>query len=208
MSIKKSILFSLVSFLSFSQSYFLEVGANETEYNYTNENNVSLETLEASTGLSFKVGMSDLFFETDEISHSIGASIQSFNATGGRGTGMDGTGLTQVDSYEWNTTFVGIFNELSIPIINKGISVAINSGIDLSVLLDGKQKISNAIFDLNESDDFKGIFQTSKVGLSIKINESIEFGYSIMYSSGLKNIGKGDDAFNMKTNQVSLKIIK
>jgi hypothetical protein len=29
-----------------------------------------------------------------------------------------------------------------------------------------------------------------------------------MYSSGLKNIGKGDDAFNMKTNQISLKIIK
>ena len=68
MSIKKSILFFLVSFFSFSQSYFLEVGANETEYNYTNENNVSLETLEASSGLSFKVGMSDLFFETDEIS--------------------------------------------------------------------------------------------------------------------------------------------
>lgn len=207
MLIKKSILFFFVSFLSFSQSYFFEVGANETEYNYIDENNVSLETLEASSGLSFKVGVSDLFFQIDELTHSFGASIQSFNATGGRGSGMNGTGLTQVDSYEWNTTFVGIFNEISIPVINKGFSVAINTGINLSMLFDGKQKISNAIYDLNEADDFKGVFQTSKVGLSIKVNKSIEFGYNILYTSGLSNIGKGDDAFNMKTNQISLKII-
>lgn len=217
MHFKKTIFFFLISFFSFSQNYFLESGVNLTTYDFSISGNTDNENLEPGAGFFLKLGLSDLIFSSDSvltkagINHSIGLSLQCFNATGGNGTATINNRNTINDSYEWNTIFMGLFNDFSYPIYKNKTTVLVNLGIDHAFLLDGKQTISNAIYSLTQSDEFTGLWQTIKLGLSFKIGDvadkAIEFGCNYLVSNNLGRQGDHNQRLTMSSCQISFKII-
>lgn len=217
MHLNKIFFVCIISIYSFSQNYFLESGINLTTYDFETHGNIKNENLEQGAGFFLKLGASDLIFKPSSIIsksgiiHSIGLSIQRFNSTGGNGTATLNNGTDGNDSYQWNTTFMGLFNDFSYPIYENKTTLLLNVGLDHAFLLDGKQSISNEIYSLTQSNEFKGVWQVVKLGLSFRIGEiadkAIEFGCNYLLTNNLSRLGNQDQRLSFSSLQISFKLI-
>ena len=204
--------FILFSFCIYSQSILFKTGLNMTTYDYTNSKNKTNSNIESSTGSFYEIGYSIPIktgtYGTRRGSRSRNAklyatsslTLNQYNATGGN----------NVDSYSWDTNYLGWNNYLNYSLLdqNKFIDFSIKGGLGISTIIHGKQKIGGEIFDLKFNNEFNGLWISPVIGFNIKYDLFEETYLSLGYDfSKVISTNKNSESLSFFNKQLSFGIL-
>lgn len=198
------LIFLFCSGLVFAQEGYFSSGKNYTKYIYKDANLVRNRTIQSGTGNYYELGYTKKFI-IEKLFYSLGMSLNEYNATGGN----------TASSYRWDTQYLGINGGLSYnfysfkSIKEKKVNLFVETGLNVSSLIYGKQQINGIYYDLRHQKEFSGILLGSSVGLRIEYpilsNAKISLEYDLCQSVNVANSSKEKLSFN--TNQLGLGII-
>lgn len=169
-------LFLLICSLSFCQnSVFIKTGRNITEYTYTNELGDKASNISSDFGNSYSFGYSkNLKYKLNKHSFVYDSEI-SFDE-------FNSSVYSKNLLVHWRTIYGSINNALLIPILNpKKFNLYFKLGGNVSTIIYGKQELDNLIYDLKNTNSFKGIFLTGVIGIQAKYLVSEFGGFSVGY---------------------------
>lgn len=163
--------FILFSFCIYSQSIIFKTGLNMTQYDYKNSKNKSNGNIDSSSGTFFELGYS-MPIKTGKYGSRRGygrnsklyltssITLNQYNATGGN----------NVDSYTWDTNYMGWDNYFNYSFFYKKdlVDLSIKGGLGISSIINGKQKIGGETYDLKFNKEFNGIWFSPMIGINIK----------------------------------------
>lgn len=177
-----------------AQEVYFSTGKNFTTYNFKNSSGNTNPNLKNGTGSFYEVGYSQLF-ENRKFSYSLGLALNEYNNLGGN----------SINSYSWNTQYIGLQGGLTYSIIDRGnFDVLPRLGLNMSTIVSGKQNIDGTYYHLTVEKEFSGLLVTPSVGVQIKYNLSsdgfISLGYS--YCLGLNPTNSTDQKLSFSTNQL------
>jgi opacity protein-like surface antigen len=193
---KKLLLLTLAT-LSFqgmlSQEIYFQTGKNYTQYDYKSDTN-NPPTLQAGAGNFYEIGYI-MTLNNEKLKYAIGMNINEYNAIGG----------DYIDSYSWNTQYLGIQNTFSIAFLKKnGFEASANAGLGISTLIYGKQNINGHYLDLSSQKEFSGLWVAPKLGLQASYNVTndifLSLGYAYAKNFNLTNSTPEKLSFN--NNQI------
>jgi hypothetical protein len=177
-----------------SQEIYFSTGKNFTTYDYKNSTGASNPNLKNGTGNFYEVGYIQPF-ENDKFSYSLGLALNEYNNSGGN----------SVNSYSWETQYLGLQGGLTYSIVDRGnFDILPKLGLNMATLVSGKQSINGAYYDLTKEKEFSGLLVTPSLGVQIKYNLSadgfISLGYN--YCFGLNPTNATDQKLSFSTNQL------
>ncbi len=180
----------------FSQEIYFQTGLNSTSYAYENSFGESNENLEKGTGAFYEIGY-QYAFPNNKVNHAIGLSLNAYNAIGGNA----------VNTYQWNTQYIGINNQFSylfIPMYNLEVYSVL--GLNTSTILSGSQKINGVTHDLKSNTEFSGIIFTPSIGLQLKTvitggGTFLSLGYN--FTKSLHLFSSSEEKLSFNTHQLS-----
>jgi hypothetical protein len=195
---------------SFGQEAYFSTGRNFTTYDYTNSQGESNDNVKSSSGAFYELGLS--FDVADKLQIATGITLNEFNATGGN----------YVNNYSWNTNYLGIKGLAKYAMFSSsGSKIGGNSyttgdyafyfnlGVNVSHIIDGKQKINGETFDLISNDEFKGLFVQPIIGLDAKyyITNNIAFGLGYNYSKSYVITNSTPQKLNFNNSQLQFNLL-
>jgi hypothetical protein len=195
---------------SFGQEAYFSTGRNFTTYDYTNSQGESNDNVKSSSGAFYELGLS--FDVADKLQIATGITLNEFNATGGN----------YVNNYSWNTNYLGIKGLAKYAMFSSsGSKIGGNSyttgdyafyfnlGVNVSHIIDGKQKINGETFDLISNDEFKGLFVQPIIGLDAKyyITNTIAFGLGYNYSKSYGITNSTPQKLNFNNSQLQFNLL-
>jgi len=199
--------FIYISTLLFSsvmgaQNVFFNTGVNMTTYDYSNSSGENNNNIQPSNGAFYEMGYGiPINFSSrgrgdgrySRLKIKISLTLNEYNATGGN----------SFDNYDWQTQYLGLRTNLEYFILDTDFfTVALDGGVGVELLLNGKQKIGGTTYNLKDHDEFKSIFITPKLGLNLvyNINEAVGlsggFNLSKAISAKLKKSSVESVSFN------------
>ena len=176
-----------------SQEIYLQTGKNYTQYDYKSDTN-NPPSLQAGSGNFYEIGYI-MNLNNEKLKYAIGMNINEYNAIGG----------DSVNSYSWNTQYLGLQNTFSIAFINKnGFEVSVNAGLGISSLIYGKQNINGHYLNLSSQKEFSGLWLAPKLGLQASYNVSndifLSLGYG--YSKNINLTNSTSEKLSFNNNQL------
>ncbi len=176
-----------------SQEIYLQTGKNYTQYDYKSDTN-NPPSLQAGSGNFYEIGYIKTL-NNKKLKYAIGMNVNEYNAIGG----------DNVNSYSWDTQYLGLQNTFSIAFINKnGFEVAANAGLGISSLIYGKQNINGHYLDLSSQKEFSGLWVAPKLGLQASYNVKndifLSLGYG--YSRNLNLSNSTPEKLSFNNNQI------
>ena len=193
----RKLLFLALIFFSYngmqSQEIYLQTGKNYTQYDYKSDTN-NPPSLQAGSGNFYEIGYI-MNLNNEKLKYAIGMNINEYNAIGG----------DSVNSYSWNTQYLGLQNTFSIAFINKnGFEVSVNAGLGISSLIYGKQNINGHYLNLSSQKEFSGLWLAPKLGLQASYNVSndifLSLGYG--YSKNINLTNSTSEKLSFNNNQL------
>ena len=157
---KRILLFLLLSFPAFSQSYKFAVGSNITSYVFTNSAGSNPSFLRPSSGLhlslSREASLSKSFL------YDFGVNYNQFNNVGD----------VQNIPFSYATDFIGLGAGIGPRgSLGKGISLVAKANASVSKMVNGNQFILNHYVDLSGDDQFNSI--RTMYGYSFELTKQI-----------------------------------
>ena len=180
-----------------SQEIYFQTGKNFTNYDYKSDNS-SAPSLQAGSGNFYEVGYC-MKFNKQKFKYSIGMNLNEYNALGGN----------SINSYSWNTQYLGLQNTFSQAFVKThGIEASINAGLGLSSIIYGKQNINGQFLDLSSQKEFSGLWITPKIGVqaSYNINHNTFFSVGYAYSKGYNLSNSTQEKLSFNNNQIQFGI--
>lgn len=188
--IKKIIICMLVVLFSQSinsQELYFTLGRNTTSYDFSSEIGNSNLNLISDQGLSFNAGYIHQFKYDKGLTFRIGVTYNEFNATGGN----------SVSNYAWQTSYLGIQSGLGFNLFfskNKLFNFKLNTGLNISTIMDGEQTINNRSYDISNQREFSGVFLEPTIGPEIRYKLDSLFCITGSYNfSKAFNLSNGSD---------------
>jgi hypothetical protein len=189
-----------------AQEAYLSIGKNFTNFDYTNSFGARNTNIEDGIGMSYEMGY--LFRMNNRINIAAGITLSEFNANGG----------TIVDNYSWNTNYLGLQGVLKYKILGKssnwsgsaeGFSMDLNTGVNLSHMIEGQQKINGQTYDLSKSNEFTGLFIEPLIGaaLNYQISETTKFGFGYQFSKSFRTSKSGDEKLQFNNHKLQFNIL-
>ena len=166
----------LISTSSKAQELYFSSGLNFTTYNFKSTDNLPLEFKTKSSqfyelGYVFKL-------MNNKLHYSAGLAINGFDATSG----------DSANHYEWETTYLGLNNQLQYIIIpSERMPFELSAGLQMQLMhiINGEQKINGESFDLTKEKEFTGFWiqpgaiVTAKYFISDYWQLSLGYNYSV-----------------------------
>lgn len=178
--IKGLIFIGFFSFISAQgQEMYLSSGLNLTTYDFKGTDNIPIN-FNSKTSSFYELGYG-IKMMGDRIRYSIGLAVNGFDATAG----------DSANYYEWQTTYMGLNNQLQYVIITSERSpIELSGGIQMQLMhiINGEQKINGEQFDLTKEKEFTGLWIqpgaliTAKYFVSDDWQLSLGYNYSIGYN--------------------------
>ena len=205
------VIFLSISFSMSSQSILFKTGLNMTTYDYKNSKNKTNSNIESSTGSFYVIGYA-VPIKTGPYGTRRGNSrnaklyattsltLNQYNATGGN----------NVDSYSWDTNYLGWNNYLNYSFLDqkKFIDISVKGGLGISTIINGKQKIGGEIYDLKFNKEFNGVWIAPVLGLNIKYDLFNEIYLSLGYDfSKVFSLNKTSETLSFNNRQLSFGIL-
>ncbi len=177
-----------------SQEVYFSAGKNFTTYDYKNSSGASNPNLKSGTGNFFELGFINPLGE-GKFSYSAGLALNEYNNVGGN----------SVNSYTWNTQYLGAQGGFMYSIFGEGdFDVLPKFGLNMGTIISGKQTINGTYYDLTQEKEFSGLLITPSLGIQVKYNLSasgfISLGYS--YCKGFNLSNSTDQKLSFNTNQL------
>lgn len=194
----KKLIFLLAIFWSLenahAQEVYFSVGKNFTTYSFKDSSGASNPNLKNGTGNFYELGFNQPF-ENDKFSYSLGLALNEYNNVGGN----------SVNSYSWNTEYLGFQGGITYSIIERSaFDILPKFGLNLATIISGKESINGTYYDLSKEKEFSGLLVTPSLGVQIKYNLAsagfISFGYN--YCIGLNPTNATDQKLSFSTNQL------
>lgn len=176
-----------------AQEIYFATGKNFTNYAFKSDSDSS-NNLQAGIGAFYEMGyVIPLGYE--ELNYAVGLSLNEYNAVGG----------DTVNTYRWNTEYLGIQNTLFYSFFNNdSFNVGAKTGLGIATLLYGKQEINGTFYDLSSQKEFSGLLILPGFGLQAKYSlsgsSSLSLGYHFSKSVNLSNSTEEKLSFN--THQI------
>lgn len=191
--------FFLFSLFSFSQnSIFLKSGRNLTKYSYTNELNIKANNISSDFGNSYSFGYSKQLkpkFTKFPLFYNCEIALDEFNSS------VYNKNLL----VNWRTLYAGVNNSMLITVLKpKNFKLDFKLGANISTIIYGKQVLDNQIYDIKNTDSFKGVFLTGVIGIQAKYSVSETGGLSIGYDrlNGFNPSLNASEKFSITSNRV------
>ena len=175
----------------YGQDVFIETGLNLTKYNYKDPQGNKNDNISPGAGYYLRAGLGNISYNNYLY---YGISIQKYNATGGNNT----------DSYQWDVTHLGAYGDYMLALDGRNESIFFTGGLELSVMINGNQKIGGQSFKLSDYVEFKGIWASPKLGFSYRAYEGVEVGYFFQF--GLNPMNSSDEKLSFLTHKIGIKL--
>lgn len=197
--IKKCLLsFIALSFYSYGQGKFFELGVNNTSYNYRYEKPTYDFELDSSPGIFLRVGIGEFNPKIGKLSPKLnyGLSYHQFNSIG----------KLYQDTFEWKTNYVGGFVQYNLPVLEDD-RLYIDSAVELLTLFSGKQFSFGEIYTLGKEKEFTGLWLSPRLGVIYRVDFSdyISFGVGYNFSISLNTTNSTDESLVFNSHQLSIK---
>lgn len=180
-----------------SQEIYLQTGKNFTQYDFKS-NAGSSPHLQAGSGNFYEIGYI-ITLNNEKLKYAIGMSLNEYNAIGGNA----------VNSYSWNTQYLGIQNTFSIAFVKKsGFSASASGGLGIASLIYGKQNRNGEFLDLSSQREFSGLWIAPNLGLqaSYNVDNDIHLSLGYNYSKNFNISNNSDDKLSFNTNKIQFGI--
>nr|WP_314864468.1 outer membrane beta-barrel protein [uncultured Flavobacterium sp.] len=176
----------LLSFYTYSQEFYINMGKNYTSYHFKNTPNIS-STVSDDIGNSFEIGyLSTKLKDSQELlSYELGVSLNEYNSIV----------KAPEEAITYYTQYVGLRSALNYIILREQhrnrFTVYLKGGLSADQFLAGKEEIDGKIYDLKNYDEFnKALFMVS-LGLhaNMIISDDLSFNlgynrYETLYNTG------------------------
>lgn len=178
---------------SYAQRAYFSTGTNFSTFNFSSPTAMST-SLKSGTGSNYEMGITKLL-KSEHLSYSLGVNLNQYNAVAG----------DFVNSYSWNTNYLGLNNSLeySISLIGK-FRMMLQGGLNLSTIVYGKQTINGAYFDLTKQKEFSGLNITPYVHLAFTVPIQdlgfMSLGYGI--NKSFLPMNSTEEKLSITTNQL------
>lgn len=166
-------------FLSVStqaQEVYFSTGLNLTTYDFKGTDNLPLEFKTKSSSF-YEIGYVFKLMD-NKLHYSASLAINGFDAIAG----------DSANHYEWQTTYMGLNNQLHyivIPSYRMPFELSVGAQMQLLHIINGEQKINGETFDLTKEKEFSGFWVqpggilTAKYFISDDWQMSLGYNYSI-----------------------------
>lgn len=161
-----------------AQELYFTTGLNLTTYSFKSTDNLPLEFNKKSSqfyelGYVFKLMDEKLYY-------SAGLAINNFNATAG----------DSANHYEWETTYMGLNNQLQYVIVpSSRMPFELSGGVQMQLMhiINGEQKINGESFDLTKEKEFTGFWIQPGAIVTAKyfVNDDWQLSLGYNYSIGM-----------------------
>ena len=91
-----------------------------------------------------------------------------------------------------------------LPLDDRGESVFFTGGLELSMMINGNQKIGGQSFNLSEYDEFKGLWINPKLGFSYRAFQAVEVGYFFQF--GLNPMNSSEEKLSFVSHKIGIKL--
>lgn len=185
-------------FLSLSlqgQEVYLASGINLTTYNFQSTDNLPL-AFKSKTGTFYELGYKIKMMD-DIMTYGIGLAINNFGASGG----------DEANNYDWQTTYMGLNNQLEYIIIPSNRNpVEFIGGIQMQLMqiINGKQKINGILYDLTKENEFKGVWLQPGLLFTAKyyVSDELQLSFGYNYSVGFNLSNKTEEKLKINNQQI------
>lgn len=176
-----------------AQEIYLQIGKNFTKYDYKSDNGSS-PNLQAGNGNYYEIGYV-MALNNEKLKYAVGLSLNEYNAIGGNA----------VNSYSWNTQYLGVQNTFFFAFVNTGgFEASANGGLGIATLIYGKQNSNGQYLDLSSQKEFSGLWITPNLGLKASYNVDndiyLSLGYGYSKSFNLSN--STDEKLSFNNSQI------
>jgi hypothetical protein len=180
-----------------AQEIYVQTGKNFTNYDYKSGTGSS-PGLQAGSGNFYEIGY--VFkLSNEKLKYALGLALNEYNAIGG----------TAVNSYSWNTQYLGVQNTLSFAFVKTGgFEIAANGGLGIATLIYGKQNSNGQYLDLASQKEFSALWLSPKLGIQAAYNVDndifLSLGYGFSKSYNVSN--NTDEKLSFDTHQIQFGI--
>lgn len=191
--------FSFFNF-TFAQKAHINYGQNFTKYDYKNSNGDPNPNLRTASGTSFEFGYEFPLKNYRKLKYDVSITLNQYNAKGGDVNNI----------YSWETSYLGIDNDLNYCIYQQGdnFQIIANIGFGFTSIIKGEQAINTILYNITKEKEFSGLFIKPFTGIDIRYqlsdNMQIKVGYSISRVMHLSNKIEEKLAFNNNQIQFGL----
>lgn len=163
-------------FLSVSiqaQELYFSTGLNYTTYDFKSTDNLPLE-FKTKSSQFYEIGYVFKLMD-DKLHYSVGLAINGFDASAG----------DSANHYEWQTTYMGLNNQLHyviIPSYRMPFELSVGVQMQLLHIINGEQSINGETFDLTKEKEFSGFWVQPGGILTAKYFVSDDWQLSLAYN--------------------------
>lgn len=190
------ILFSLITFTTYSQGVFFNMGKNFSTFSYKNRSAFTDKLDVNGVGDAYEIGYTDVlkYKNFKDLKFTGSVTMNDYNAIA----------ESALNRLEWKTTYLGVQSTVDYQFYDSFFFfMSARAGLNLSTIVRGKQTINNAAYDLVGNNEFSGIVLQPVIGVYAKYYLS-KNGY---LSAGLnlsKTLKLGNNIDNVSINNTQI----
>lgn len=175
-----------------AQEIYLISGKNFTSYDYKNSNGEANSNLRGGNGNYYEIGYEHIL--NKKISYLGGLTFNQFNANGANG----------VDTYTWNTNYLGVQNAIAYTLLKTSneLEIKLKASINTCTIIQGEQLINATYYDLTKQNEFTGILFQPGIGLQLKYVITDFFSLSLGYTTSKVFTNASTESLSFVNNQV------
>jgi hypothetical protein len=190
------ILFFLISFSTYSQGVFFNMGKNFSTISYKNRSAFTEKLDINGVGDAYEIGYTDVlkYKNFKDLKFTGSVTINDFNAMA----------ESAINRLEWKTTYLGVQSTVDYQFYDAFFFfLSARAGLNLSTIVRGKQTINNAAYDLVGNNEFSGIVLQPVIGVYAKyyLSKNGYLSAGLNLSKSLK-LGKNSDNVSINNTQI------
>lgn len=168
--------FLFISASTQAQELYFSTGLNLTTYDFKGTDNLPLEFKTKSSSF-YEIGYVFKLMD-NRLNYSAGLAINGYDSSAG----------DSANHYDWQTTYMGLNNQLQYVLIpSNRVPFELSAGAQMQLMhiINGEQKINGETFDLTKEKEFSGFWIqpggiiTAKYFISDDWQMSLGYNYSI-----------------------------
>lgn len=167
----------LISFSSFCQQLYFELGTTISSFEYENSQGRSLGNLLSTSKSYYGMGYRQSINHRKTLFLSLGASYNNYGAIGSEAS---------IDNYfEWDVSYIGLKAGLGIKLFElRDLSFFTNVSMTSEFLIRGNQTINNDVFNLVGEQEFNNTIFFVRAGLEMQYPISRSTAIFVGYNYG------------------------
>ena len=190
------ILFFFLTFSTYSQGVFFNLGKNFSTLTYKNNSSFTKKLIVNGVGDAYELGFTDVlkYKNFKDLKYTGSITINDYNTIA----------ESAVNRLEWKTTYLGVQSTVDYQFYDSFcFFLSARAGLSLSTILRGKQVVDNSVFNLAGNGEFSGLVIQPVIGVYAKYYLS-KNGY---LSAGLnlsKSVKLGNNPDNVSINNTQI----